>query len=93
MPGQLSNKEKQERVHRLEAIDQEGNLAYREAQLGTESSVLWERRNKDNGLWEGPDPPGYVRVYAPSDEEWKEKISVVRLESIFEDGLKGAIIK
>lgn len=92
MPGQLSNKEKQERVHRLEAIDQEGNLAYREAQLGTESSVLWERRNKDNGLWEGL-TPGYVRVYAPSEENWKGKISAVRLESIFEDGLKGAIIK
>lgn len=92
MPGQLSNKEKQERVHRLEAIDREGNLAYREAQLGTESSVLWERRNKDNGLWEGL-TPGYVRVYAPSSEEWKGKISAVRLESIFEDGLKGAIIK
>jgi threonylcarbamoyladenosine tRNA methylthiotransferase MtaB len=30
--------------------DQEGNLAYREAQLGTESSVLWERRNKDNAF-------------------------------------------
>lgn len=48
-------------------------------------------RNKKNGLWEGL-TPGYVRVYADSPENMKGKISPVRLEKLFEDGLKGDII-
>ena len=91
MPDQISNQEKQERVHRLEEVDREGNLAYRKEQIGQESTVLWERRNKNNGLWEGL-TPGYVRVYADSPENMKGKISAVRLENLFEDGLKGGII-
>ena len=59
--------------------------------IGQESTVLWERRNKNNGLWEGL-TPGYVRVYADSPENMKGKISAVRLENLFEDGLKGGII-
>ena len=91
MPDQIYNQEKQERVHRLEEVDREGNLAYRKEQIGQESTVLWERRNKNNGLWEGL-TPGYVRVYADSPENMKGKISAVRLENLFEDGLKGGII-
>ena len=91
MPDQISNQEKQDRVHRLEEVDKEGNLAYRQEQIGRESTVLWERRNKKNGLWEGL-TPGYVRVYADSPENMKGKISPVRLEKLFEDGLKGDII-
>ena len=91
MPDQISNQEKQERVHRLEEVDREGNLAYRQEQIGRESTVLWERRNRNNGLWEGL-TPGYVRVYADSPENMKGKISQVRLENIYEDGLKGGII-
>lgn len=90
MPGQLSNKEKQERVHRLEVIDAEGHEAFRKTLLGAESSVLWEQVNKE-GYWEGL-TPGYIRVYTHSDQDLEGKITPVRLDSLFEDGMNGVII-
>jgi threonylcarbamoyladenosine tRNA methylthiotransferase MtaB len=91
MKEQLSNKEKQDRVHRLEVIDAKGNKAYRESIIGLDQDVLWERRNEE-GNWEGF-TPGYVRVYCDTPREDLEgKITRVHLEKLFEDGLKGDII-
>lgn len=91
MPGQLSNREKQDRVHRLEAVDARGNAAYRKSLTGLDSTVLWERRN-EAGFWEGF-TPGYVRVYCRDPRENLEGIiTPVHLENLFEDGLLGVII-
>lgn len=91
MPNQLSNKEKQDRVHRLEEVDREGNLAYRQAQIGRKDSVLWERRN-EKGLWEGL-TPGYVRVYAQGPDGLRGVMSEVVIEDVLEDGVAGKIIE
>lgn len=92
MKDQLSNKEKQDRVHRLEKVDLEGSEAYRRHLSGTCSTVLWEQRNA-SGLWEGL-TPDYVRVYAADERIGLEgKITSVRIKSLFADGVKGDIIE
>lgn len=92
MPGQLTNKEKQNRVHRLEAVDAKSNLHYRSSWLGRTSTVLWEQKNKKTGLWEGLTPQ-YLRIYTDSPAASKGKITPVLLKNIYEDGLKGVIIE
>lgn len=89
MPNQLSNKEKQERVHRLEEVDRAGNLAYRQAQIGRRDTVLWERRN-ENGLWEGL-TPGYVRVYAEGPDGLRGVMTNVLIQGVLDDGVAGKI--
>ena len=92
MPGQLTNKEKQNRVHRLEVVDAKSNLHYRLSWLGRTSTVLWEQKNKKTGLWEGLTPQ-YLRVYTDSPAASKGEITPVLLKNIYEDGLKGVIIE
>jgi threonylcarbamoyladenosine tRNA methylthiotransferase MtaB len=92
MAGQLSNKEKQDRVHRLEAIDLAGSEAFRSGLIGSQQPVLWEKRN-DEGFWEGL-TAGYVRVYAASDrDDLTGKMTPVSLKSLHADGMKGVIIE
>ena len=88
---QVPEEVKNERVQAAEQIDQAGHQAYLEAMAGRQTEVLWETRNKA-GFWEGL-TGNYVRVYTESQENLTDQITAVQLQNLFEDGLRGVIIR
>ena len=82
---QLSNKEKEDRVHRLEAVDRKGNEIFRKTLIGRQYPVLWEQIGR-KGLWEGL-TPNYVRVYLKSEEDLTGTLTTVAVTGLFDDGV------
>ena len=91
LPEQVPEETKNKRVEAAEIVDTRGHQNYLKTLAGTETEVLWETKNK-HGLWEGL-TGNYVRVYTESKIELTGKITACQLQKLFEDGLRGVIIK
>jgi len=91
MSEQIPAEVKNQRVEAAEAVDAKGHQAFLASLVGTETEVLWERKNKA-GFWEGL-TGNYQRVYLLSERDLTGKITNVKLEKVFEDGLRGVIIE
>jgi threonylcarbamoyladenosine tRNA methylthiotransferase MtaB len=89
MAGQVPEQVKKARVRRLIDLAEEMAASYRRRFLGSEASVLWERRRAD-GLWEGLTDT-YIRVKAASDADLTNLIAPAVLKSLEEDGLRAEV--
>jgi threonylcarbamoyladenosine tRNA methylthiotransferase MtaB len=92
MPGQLPDKTKKARVHRLLALNDELTAAYRSRFVGETVDVLWETRRDDGGatVWEGLTDT-YVRVRAVSETNLTNRITPARVTALEGDGVRGEV--
>ena len=89
LPGQLSRQEKERRSAEAIAAAQELAQACCAAMTGSVQEVLFEQ--PERCLFAGH-APNYVKVYAPG-EGLKNEIRPVRIEAVFEDGVRGTILE
>jgi threonylcarbamoyladenosine tRNA methylthiotransferase MtaB len=89
LPGQVAEPVKKQRVHRLIDLARDMSKAYRGRYVGTTTDVLWETERGD-GAWEGLTDT-YVRVRTQSTAELTNRIAVVRITGVSEDGLIGEV--
>ena len=89
LPGQLRRQEKERRSAEAIAVARESAGAYRSSLIGTVQQVLFEQ--PEEGLFAGH-APNYVKVYAPG-EGLHNAILPVRIEAVFEDGVRGTVVE
>src|SRR5690606_38681326 len=90
MPGQVDERVRKQRVHRLIDLASRMSRAYRERYIGETVSVLWETRRED-GAWEGL-TDAYVRVRGTSTrDDLTNRITPVRITAMSEGGLVGEV--
>ena len=85
MPGQHNNATKELRSQQAIALGNRMNLAYRQAQIGSQQEVLFE---ETAGSFDVGHTPNYLKVYIPAAGRHNEIVSV-RIIDIYEDGLLG----
>lgn len=90
MPGQVDPRRVQARSQRLHQLDARQQRAFHRRFLGQELSVLWETAEPTPGglLWSGL-TPNYLRVFAFSEGELRNRITPVRLSGLLPGGLMG----
>lgn len=81
---------KKSRVNTLRMLGESKLRMFGEDQIGTQSEVLFERKNKA-GLWEGY-TTNFVRVYVSSDEDLKNQIRSVYLDRSEEGKVIGQLL-
>ncbi|MCJ7769656.1 MAG: tRNA (N(6)-L-threonylcarbamoyladenosine(37)-C(2))-methylthiotransferase MtaB [Dehalococcoidales bacterium] len=86
MKGQIGDKVKKQRSEKMLALAEESARSFRKRFLGKTIPVLWEQ--KSNGIWSGL-TGNYIRVYTKSSEDLTNKITEVKLEKIWKDGVWG----
>jgi threonylcarbamoyladenosine tRNA methylthiotransferase MtaB len=99
LPGSVPELAKKQRAAQMIALSQESGDDFRHRFLDQSRDVLWEERWPSGGIsstdqeswWTGL-TDNYMRVYARSRSDLHNRISNVRLEGEFEDGLKGTIV-
>ncbi len=89
-PNQVSNEVKKERVHRVQALEKEIALGYRQQFLGKVVHVLAEEIK--NGYYEGLTDE-YIRVTIQSDGVERGHLYPVLVTAITEDGMEGVVSK
>jgi threonylcarbamoyladenosine tRNA methylthiotransferase MtaB len=89
LPGQVAEPVKKQRVHRLIDLAQDMSKAYRGRYVGATTDVLLETERGD-GAWEGLTNT-YVRVRIHSTGDLTNRIAVVRITGVSEDGLIGEV--
>ncbi len=87
MKGQVSDRVKKQRSQRMLALAKESAQNFRQQFLGKTMPVLWEQKN--NGIWSGL-TANYIRVYIKSNEDLTNKITDVKLERLYKDGVWGS---
>ncbi len=86
MKGQVSSIIKRERSQKMLALAEESSRNFRKQFLGVTMPVLWEQ--KSNSAWSGL-TGNYIRVYNKSNDDLTNKITDVKMEKIFKDGVWG----
>lgn len=88
MPNQLSNKVKNERSHRVLELTANNSKEYREAMLGQDIEVLFERCEEIDGkkYWTGFTKT-YIRAAMECDEDLTDVIGVAKAESLMNEEL------
>ncbi len=88
MAGQVSVGDKKMRSQQMLALAEESAATFRRRFIGKKMQVLWEQKKGDiwNGLTEN-----YIRVYARSREDLRNKITEVILEKLYKDGAWGRL--
>jgi threonylcarbamoyladenosine tRNA methylthiotransferase MtaB len=86
MKEQINAKVKRERSQKMLALAKESAHNFKQQFLGNIMPVLWEQ--KSNGIWSGL-TANYIRVYTRSDEDLTSKITDIKLEIIWKDGVWG----
>ena len=89
LQGQLSRQEKEQRSAGAIAVAEELAAAYRGSLIGTVQEVLFEQ--PERCLFAGH-APNYVKVYAPG-EGLHNAVRPVRIEAVFEDGVRGTVVE
>jgi threonylcarbamoyladenosine tRNA methylthiotransferase MtaB len=84
MKGQVDARVKKQRSDKMLALAEESAKNFRKRFLGGSMPVLWEQ--KSNGVWSGL-TANYIRVYTKSSEDLTNKITEVKLERIYKDGM------
>lgn len=88
MPGQVPASVKKRRSREMLMLAAECVRNFSQRFLGETRPVLWEKAEK--GLWSGH-TDNYIKVYARSDDNLTGRILPARLESLWEEGVWGAI--
>jgi len=88
MPNQVPDKVKKERSDRMLALAKESARRFHGKFLGREMEVLWEKQ--ENGVWSGY-TGNYIKVYSKSNEDLTNKLTKVKLEKVWRDGVVGSI--
>ncbi len=91
MSGQVSDDKKKSRSHTLLALKNAINRDFRTAAQGTVAEVLFETRNKSNGLLTGL-TPNYIRVFADAPDSLRRTVAPVAIEAVFSSGVRGSLI-
>ena len=86
MRGQVKVGVKRERLQKMLALAEESGRNFRKRFLGRNMPVLWEQ--KSGGIWSGL-TGNYIRVYTKSGEGLTSKITDVKLEKLYRDGVWG----
>ena len=89
-PGQISPIVKQERVARMERVDEEGHIAFCTKLIGQKVSVIMEAQTT-SGIWEGLSQE-YVRVFAYGDNTCAGKVRLIKVEKLYKDGVFGSFV-
>jgi len=86
MPGQISPEVKRERMARLLAAAEAGEIAFRRAHLGSRATVLWERprAGMGHGLTDN-----YLRVFSAAAAGLSSQLTEVELVELTEGGVVG----
>ena len=77
MPGRVEERVKRWRSERMLSLATEAAHRFRERFLGRRAMVLWERE-VEPGVWVGL-TDNYIRVFATSDQDLKNRLDEVRL--------------
>ncbi len=91
MEDHIQHPVKKARVKSLIALGEAKLRMFSEDQVGSQSQVLFERKNK-KGLWEGY-TTNFVRVSVQSDEDLKNQVRNVYLKSFEENRLRGELLQ
>ncbi len=94
MRGKISSETMRDRSDALLALNDTLSEQFRRRFLGAETEVLWEARRPDG--WEGL-TDNYIRVFwdetkAAVQGDMRHKITKMRLESLYEDGIIGVFL-
>ncbi len=89
MPGQVPDRVKKERSDRMLALAKESARRFHEKFLGREMDVLWEKQ--ENGVWSGY-TGNYIKVYSKGDADLTNKLTKVKLEKVWMDGVGGVLL-
>jgi len=87
MPGQVGDRVKKERSREMLRLAGESAAAFHKGSLGQTLPVLWEQQA--DGLWNGL-TGNYIRVYIKSDEDLINRITDVKLDKLYKDGVIGS---
>lgn len=90
MDNHIQHQVKKERVARLIRLGEAKLDAFSEDQVGRQSRVLFERRNKD-GFFTGY-TTNFVKVYVKSDLDLKNQIKTVKLDQFIDGKLYGSLL-
>jgi threonylcarbamoyladenosine tRNA methylthiotransferase MtaB len=86
MPAQVADRVKKERTRRMLALAQESARNFHKKFLGKTMTVLWEQA--DDGIWSGL-TDNYIRTYTRSDADLTNKLTDVKLQKLWRDGVWG----
>jgi threonylcarbamoyladenosine tRNA methylthiotransferase MtaB len=88
LPDQVPPEVKKERMARLLAAAEAGEIAFQQAQLGTRATVLWERPRGEmgHGLTDN-----YLRVFSKAAAGLASQLTAVELVGLTEGGVLGTI--
>lgn len=89
-PGQVSNKVKEERSHRMIQLTKMTQRAFLQDQVGRVEEVLFEQA-KEQGVWEGY-TPNYTHVLVPSGKDLGGRLLRVQLLEVQGESCVGKII-
>ena len=89
MEGQVSSGVKRKRLQKMLALSEESAVNFRKKFLGRTMPVLWEQ--KSGGTWSGL-TANYIRVYTKSSDDLTNKITEVKLERLYRDGVWGEVV-
>ena len=91
LPGGVPDDEKRARMAEMLDLSSESSRAFRESQLGTVRSVLWERASGNDGTWTGL-TDNYVRVRAVTLVPLSNRITAARLHAIDGDWVLALVV-
>lgn len=84
MDGVVPVPERKKRNKMLRILSEKKKMAFYEKQLGKSLPILWEHENKDGKMYGFTE--NYVRVQKPFDRNSVNKVEVLKLNRIEEDG-------
>lgn len=84
MDGVVPMPERKKRNKMLRILSEKKKMAFYEKQLGKSLPILWEHENKDGKMYGFTE--NYVRVQKPFDSNSVNKVEVLKLNRIEEDG-------
>ena len=89
MDGQVNDKVKQERSHRMLELAQDSRRHFREQFLGQTVPVLWEQETKPgSGIYSGL-TSNYIRVFARCKKPLSNEITLAKLVELHNQGIRG----
>jgi len=88
--GQISPLVKQERVARMEQLDEAGHIVFCTKLIGQTVSVIMEMQTA-TGIWEGLSQE-YVRVFAHGDITCAGTVQLIKVEKLYKDGVFGSFV-
>ncbi|MFC1866438.1 tRNA (N(6)-L-threonylcarbamoyladenosine(37)-C(2))-methylthiotransferase MtaB [Chloroflexota bacterium] len=86
MPDKIDDAIKKQRSRKMMALAEESATNFRRRFLGRVMPVLWEQKKKS--IWSGL-TDNYIRVYTGAKEDLNNRITRIKLEKLYKDGVWG----